>query len=693
MRFSHLHYSGFGQRSQCLLFVLCGLLVAGPIVAAELRITSGPGKAGLLRWQAVELVYRTATESPAGWSAMVSQPSIEMPGQSPVRLQTVRLDCPGSISATGRQGVPSCRSGRLSWRTPSGSSHSAVLDLLTDRSGIAAQIRADGVEIEARWSSDAEEFERLSARLDGFELQALIPFLQPWVDLDLLYGQITGRLILEDDTIEGQGQIRSAGFDGQDGSIAGDGLGLDLALSARLDDDLPTIDVGVIQTAGELLFGSLYLPPPTDAIELSTSLVRRTGTSWQLQDIRYRNPGVVRLQGEAMIVRPGEPESGHQDDLLASGWRLDSARLLELDVDLARAWPRWVNGFAAAAGFADLRARGRLQASGLLSDAGGLELDLDFDDFELVDPRQRFAIGRTTGRLERRAGETRLSLDLSEFELYGLPFGAARVAAAESDGRWRMMRALRIPLLDGAVVIDRFQFQSEDDQAGITLDAGIEPLSLERLTEALDWPRFGGQLAGDFPGIELSGDRLDVTGAIQVNAFSGRIRLDELSVERPFGTLPAVAAQVEIERLDLLELTGAFNFGRMEGQVSGWMKDLRLLDWQPVAMDTRLFTHEDVSSRRISQRAVDNLSNLGGGFGGALIGNTVLRMFDDFPYRRAGLACRLSNNICYVDGVAPHESGGFYIVEGRGLPRLDIIGHRRLVDWPQLLSQLVAATR
>ena len=71
----------------------------------------------------------------------------------------------------------------------------------------------------------------------------------------------------------------------------------------------------------------------------------------------------------------------------------------------------------------------------------------------------------------------------------------------------------------------------------------------------------------------------------------------------------------------------------------------------------------------------------------------MLRMFEEFPYRRAGLACRLDRNICHIDGVAPHESGGFYIVQGRGLPHLDIVGHRRLVDWPRLVAQLVAMTR
>ena len=41
-----------------------------------------------------------------------------------------------------------------------------------------------------------------------------------------------------------------------------------------------------------------------------------------------------------------------------------------------------------------------------------------------------------------------------------------------------------------------------------------------------------------------------------------------------------------------------------------------------------------------------------------------------------------------MDGVAPAE-GGYYIVEGGGLPpRIDVRGFNRRVDWEMLLSRL-----
>jgi hypothetical protein len=46
-----------------------------------------------------------------------------------------------------------------------------------------------------------------------------------------------------------------------------------------------------------------------------------------------------------------------------------------------------------------------------------------------------------------------------------------------------------------------------------------------------------------------------------------------------------------------------------------------------------------------------------------------------------------------MDGVAPAPNGGYYLVKGRGLPRIDVIGSSRRVDWPRLVRQLIDATK
>ena len=118
-----------------------------------------------------------------------------------------------------------------------------------------------------------------------------------------------------------------------------------------------------------------------------------------------------------------------------------------------------------------------------------------------------------------------------------------------------------------------------------------------------------------------------------------------------------------------------------------------MVDWEAVAFDAWLGTDPDWDGRqRISQRAVQDISSIGGGGGlGGGLQAQALKLFDDFGYRRIGLGCRLRGEVCTMSGL---DSGGdsYTIVEGSGLPRLTVIGHRRLVDWPTLVERLQAAT-
>jgi len=682
MKSALIHYSRF-----CSVMAL-GLLCASPVQASELIVESGPGRAGPLSWQSAELRYRPASAEGPGWTALLSNVRIRGDADSGILLSRLHIDCPSPSDADSADKAPSgpptltlCPAGELNWEMPEGQAGRAEVQLTQDSDRLRFGLDDDALTVSGHWLLQEGRLEGLTIELDAFDASLLLPFVSTGADLDVLYGQITARVTLATSELSGEWKIQGGGFDGREGQVAGDGLELAGSINGRIVGDERQLEMKLTQKAGELLIGPLYLPAPETPIEIALQLEQDAPDVLHVPSLSYDHPGVARLRAMVSL--------GYSDER----WQVTEAELFELEADLQQAWPRWVDGLAASAGFSGLEASGSLAASARLVDGELTALDAVLEAFELSDPRGRFDIGTTLARIQQEASGIQLAMDLESLMVYGLPFGAARVRVAERDEAWILQEPLRLPLLDGAVVIDRLELEPDPEARRVTLDANIEPLSLEQLTTTLGWPEFGGELSGFFPGVELRDDRLNVTGGINVNAFSGQIQLSELVVERPFGTLPALAAQVEINRLDLLELTGAFNFGRMEGEVSGWMRDLRLLDWRPVAMDSRLFTHDDVSRRRISQRAVDNLSNLGGGLGGALIGNTVLSVFEDFPYRRAGLACRLSNNICYIDGVAEHESGGFYIVEGRGLPHLDIIGHRRLVDWPQLLSQLEAATR
>ena len=97
-----------------------------------------------------------------------------------------------------------------------------------------------------------------------------------------------------------------------------------------------------------------------------------------------------------------------------------------------------------------------------------------------------------------------------------------------------------------------------------------------------------------------------------------------------------------------------------------------------MAFDARLYTpRNDRSQHRISQRAVENIGSIGGG-GAGVTRSAVERRFcaSSTTSTTNALVCRVAceNDVCDMDGVAPAPNGGYYLVKGRGLPRIDVIG-------------------
>jgi hypothetical protein len=115
-----------------------------------------------------------------------------------------------------------------------------------------------------------------------------------------------------------------------------------------------------------------------------------------------------------------------------------------------------------------------------------------------------------------------------------------------------------------------------------------------------------------------------------------------------------------------------------------------------VAFDARLYTTPgDRSKHLISQKAITSISNVGGGGGSvvAALQSGILRFFDRFHYDRIGISCQLHDEVCLMAGIEPAPRGGYYLVKGSGLPRIDIIGNAGRVDWRQLVAQIVAGMR
>jgi len=117
---------------------------------------------------------------------------------------------------------------------------------------------------------------------------------------------------------------------------------------------------------------------------------------------------------------------------------------------------------------------------------------------------------------------------------------------------------------------------------------------------------------------------------------------------------------------------------------------LRMLDWAPVAFDAWFGTPDrQGGSNDISRQAVNRLTTIGGGSATAALTSPLMRMFSSFSYRRLGLGCRLQNNVCALRGLS-EDQASVLILEGAGVPKITIRAFNRNVDWPQMVSNLLA---
>lgn len=386
---------------------------------------------------------------------------------------------------------------------------------------------------------------------------------------------------------------------------------------------------------------------------------------------------LLRVEG-AGELRPGRQPEGHLQLALP---------------DLAAVYPVLVQPFAYGGPFGrmDLSGTAQLEIDWGAGGAGAVRLGLQ--DVHLDDQGGRFGLSGLTGAVVWReaaaAGEAEASrLAWQGGHLYQVSFGASEVQLALAGDRLRLLQPLSLPLLDGRLRIPTLEASGiggEHPSWRAALAADV--LSLPQLTAALGWPALAGELSVEIPAVRYDDHVLVLDGELLAQAFDGTVRVSGLSLREPLGAVPILNAEASLRGLDLERLTRVFDFGRITGRLDGDVRGLQLVGWQPVAFHAVLQTPEgDDSTHRIDQRAVDNLTRLGNR-GAVALSGTFLQFFESFRYDRLMLKVRLAGQVAELDGIA-HPSGGYYLVKGTGLPRIDVIGRNRKVAWRDLVERL-----
>jgi len=671
--------------------------------AAESRvsITAGQVEFGDLQVEGLEAAWTPSTAA----NGSVTLRAARVRGIAPTGpLSSFALDC-ATLRITGD--TLACEGGRLSGslgslgvqdtRMTARRGADGSLSLAFDAFAVAGgRGRVDAGLSGSRWQA--------KARLAGLDLTEVAEILKPWAPLPEGFG-VSGTAAGEfsgagvGDALESAGAdltFDALGFADESGALAGEKISGSFKVEAdATGQDRLATRVELTLAGGQAYSDPVFLDFGVHGADIRFDGVLDTATpGFVASDFALDHQGVLRARGSATLN-------------LGDGALLPEARVRIETLDVAEALPAYAQPFLIAGTFRDMAGSGVIR--GDVEVDGGLpaRATLEFEDVTIEGPTAAVSLAGLRGRFNWFDDASRTALagniDDTLFEsrlewdsgrLWGLELGAASLPFSTTGRHFRLLEAVTIPVFDGGLAIDTLRVRhAGTDEMYVRFDAAIRPISVALLSRAFGWPEFQGTLEGEIPGLQLREGVVTLDGAFEARVFDGRVAVRDLSLREPLGKYPRLFADVGVEDLDLELVTRTFEFGSITGRLSGYISDLEMFDWMPEAFDAFLYTPpDDRGKRRISQRAVTNLSSIGGGSGGgvaAALQGGFLGFFDDFGYDRLGLSCRLANDVCVMGGVMP-APGGYYIVKGAGLPRINVIGSQTRVAWTTLVRQLGA---
>lgn len=492
----------------------------------------------------------------------------------------------------------------------------------------------------------------------------------------LTSGTVSGTVAtdFESGGVQGSALLDLAGVGYDGGSLAAQKLGFKGRVNFSTKPRSSRTSVSGVLRGGEVLLGPLYARLPAGKVQLGFELSTQGGIL-RLRRLRFADPGTLSLDGNFEFDRKGD---------------LRALTLNRFEAQLPAAYQRYGKTWLATHGWRGLKTSGELSGSLALSTRGWRVLRIQAHALNLADANGRFRIQGLDGGLDWNHDGTRPRTTLSwqGLGVYRIPLGAGSSQWRSHDGTLQLLAPVSVPVLDGQLRLQRFSWRPSSAQGQqVDLAATLNGVNMARLSRALGWPAFRGTLAGAMPGLHYAKGSLRFEGGLSLNVFDGFVDVTRLSLTNPFGDTPELAADIDLRQLDLGAMTDVFHFGKITGRMHGTVAGLHLVDWKPVGFQAQLLADK---GGRISQRAVNNLTAVGGGSSAGGLQGAVLRLFKSFRYARIGLNCTLAGSTCRMGGLKPQD-GGYLIVEGEGLPHLTVIGHQRQVSWPTLVSRLRAA--
>ncbi len=469
-------------------------------------------------------------------------------------------------------------------------------------------------------------------------------------------------------------QIKNANLNDEAGLHAAEKLSGNVVIALKQTGQLWEWKTALDWQSGEVFWQPFYLANGGHALVANGSFEDDVLTV-KTAHLKIKNVGEINADGQLHLT----------------DFKLINLNANLADLDLNTAYPLLLKPLLEKTAFNDVEIEGKAALSLQMINSELKSFELRLKDVDLADKKQKFALYKLNADLPWSFDSPKsASLNYESGELLNLPLGKTNIQA--DVNRYSLISPnIRLPILDGALRLSDISAARIGGQWYWHLSAKLEPISMADFSTKLNLPRMSGKASAEIPLVTYSNGILTTDGSVVLNVFNGTATVTQLTMQTPLGIAPKLNADIVLRNLDLGDLTRTFSFGAIEGKLDGDIEDLELQNWKPVRFDAMVQSSPGKYPKKISQRAVENISALGGGGAAAAVQRSFLRFFEQFNYGKMGLSCRLRNDICEMGGIesTPH---GYVIVKGSGIPAITVMGYNRTVGWSELLGRIKRVT-
>lgn len=361
------------------------------------------------------------------------------------------------------------------------------------------------------------------------------------------------------------------------------------------------------------------------------------------------------------------------------------------DVDFTGLYALFLKPIAEKSAFGNMDVSGKADWQFEIKNLAPTSFELNLRDATIEDKNGKFGFSHINAHIPWDYDEPK-QLQLAYESGHLLKIGLRQTNLTAEINRFSLTAPkLDLPVLDGALSLYDVSAVRLGDNWAWHLRMNLVPITLNEFSKALGWPEMKGQISGQIPLVTYANKQLNMDGAMNFNAFNGSISMNDLIIDDPLGVAPRLYADLTMHNLDLGDLTRTFSFGAIEGKLDGVVKDMVLENWKPVQLDASIQTSKGRHLKKISQRAVENITALGSEGTAVALQRSFLRFFKEFNYEKIGLSCKLRQDICEMGGVESTPNG-YIIVKGKGIPAVNVNGFTQKVSLRDLLGRVKRIT-